>query len=689
MYKMQIPRCIKYFLFSCICVCSIIFLGIQKCFAVDILDKSLNKLDKNIDHAASKKAVVKDIYKSSLNQFHYTQLQVLSDAVSYVKVLVNDIYSCNLKDNDIINILYYSNEWFQRDIDTMTVYSITKPTNDDMKSSCGKFNICAWKMKWQIWNSPENGWYRCLTKISNLYEEVQLNKKSISTLTNNIEWNEYFWNGTLDDSTYDLLVDVYDVAKILFGKESATQPPEVVFFDMPDINNADGVYSSDDQTTIVDRFSPYNTTVWGTTSVNQWGTTNTNTTTSSNNWRGSSAGWELSLGWNSQSSTSKDDITQNSVQKDEIIHTNLNEWMDDDIYNFIETVNTLSTESQNVATVSLWNQCVSGFSYQFKTWYTITDTGISVIYGSDEEQEVKQQQAEEYVVEVLQQIHALQCNNDFVCDSWESTTCEDCIPMSSGTTVVSEVEDLINSMTMQEWEEVSQQTLSCVNKCHGTQDSVESLLLCVAKCFCTTYESSFFDPTKFPGLSPVFKIKFCVIPATEVQKSNEKIVRSIQSVFDVMYDLVADLKYGWETMPTVKTKTYLDSSYMKNSFGKKISFLITSRSKRHVNKVSKKSKEKTQENFNTELSTTVLQQSEDPSDLDEKNKYVVAQDKYVWRSGDMEILWRQIHESLQNDIIISAGTRFNEFMRLNENFWVEVKDILDDFNVQAKQLKNK
>lgn len=678
-------------------MCSIIFLWIQKCFAVDILEKSINKLDKNIDHAASKKTVVKDIYNSSLSQFHYTQLQVLSDTVSQVKALVNDIYLCNLKDTDIINILYYSSEWFQRDIDTMTVSSITKPTNDDMKSSCGKFNICAWKMKWQIWNSPENGWYRCLQKISDLYGQVQVNKKSVSTLTNSIEWNEYFWNGTLDDSTYDLLVDVYDIAKILFGKETATQPPEVVFFDMPEINNADGVYDDDDQTTIVDRFSPYNTTVWGSSnvsqwgnsSVSQWGATSTHTMTSSSSWNGSGKSGELSLGGTSQSSVAKDNISQNSVQKDEVINTNLNEWMDDDIYNFIETVNTLSVESQNVTTVSLWNQCVSGFSYQFKTWYTITDTGVSIIYDNAEEEEVEQQPAEEYVAEVLQQLHALQCNNDFVCDSRESTTCEDCLPIASGTTVVAEVEDLINSMTMQEWEEVSQQTLSCVNKCHGTQDSVESLLLCVAKCFCTTYESSFFDPTKFPGLSPVFKIKFCVIPATEVQKSNEQIVRSIQSVFDVMYDLVADLKYGWETMPTVKTKTYLDSSYMKNSFGKKISFLITSRSKRHVNKVSQKTKEKNQEKFNTELSTTILQQSEDPAALDEKNKYVVAQDVYQWRSGDMEVLWKQIHESLQNEIVISAGTRFNEFMRLNANFWVEVKDILDDFNVQAKQLKNK
>jgi hypothetical protein len=55
----------------------------------------------------------------------------------------------------------------------------------------------------------------------------------------------------------------------------------------------------------------------------------------------------------------------------------------------------------------------------------------------------------------------------------------------------------------------------------------------------------------------------------------------------------------------------------------------------------------------------------------------------------VETLGEQIHESLQNEIGISAGTRFSEFMKLNESFWVNVKEILEDFNVQAKQLKNK
>lgn len=692
MYKMQTHKYTKYFVFICMCLC-IMFFSSQKCFAVDILEKSLNKIEKNIDKSASKKTVVKDIYKSSLNQFHYDQLTVLSHTVSKVREQANERYFCSLKDKDVINILYYANLSFRRDIDTMTLPSISKPDTNDMKSSCGKFNICVWQVNWQIWDVST---YWCLPKMSSLYADISSNEKSVSTLVDRIQWTEYFWNGTLDDSTYDLLVDVYDVSKILFGEESTVEPPETVFFDMPKLNNANGMYEDTSSSTVVDWFSPYNTTTTNSTSNQGW---NPNAGSTLHNWLGLSNQWATSatnniwsMSNNLQSNLSAEVVSQDDSenQGSTPINNNLNEWLDDDISNFIQTVNTLSVESQNVTTVSLWNQCVSGFSYQYKTGYTITDTWVILAPGLVEpEDEVPQQPVEEYLADVLQQIHALQCNNDFVCDSWESTTCPDCMPMASWTTVVAEVENLINSLELGSWEEITQQTVGCINHCKQTQTSIEALLLCVAKCFCTTYESRQFNPTEFPWLSPIFKLKFCVIPATQVQKDNTKIARSIQTVFDVMYDLVTDLKYGWWTMPAVKTKTYLDSSYMKNSFAKNISFLITSNSKKHVSQVSKKAKDENQEKVNTSLSKDIVWFATDPADFDEKNKYVVAQESYQWKSEEILNLWDQIHESLGNDIVITADARFNQFLQLNANFWKEVKEILQEFNTQSDILKKK
>ena len=682
MYKMLTPKIQMKVIVIILVVWLFAVFGVQQCFAVSLLNKSLNKIEKNIDDSSSKKAVVKDIYKSALNKSYYDQLNTLSDTVSELKMLVNQRYFCNLNDTDITNILYYENVSFKRDVDLMSISTITKPTTNDMKDSCSKFNLCIWSLNWQLWDVST---YWCLEKISGLYGDIQSNKKSVDTLTNKVKWNEYFWNGSLEDSTYDLLLDVYDIAKILFGEDTAVKPPEIVFFDMPQLNNVDEVYS-EQMVTVVDRFAPYNTTV-----PQSNATTNTSPSWLGNGlWKGG-GNLSLSNAWWSNSTTVSNE-SNNVWQIDNTdtnkVNNNLTQWMDVDIMNFIQTVNTVEVESENVATVSMWNQCVSGFSYQFKTWYTITDTGVQVVWSEVEQEEIEMT-VEEYVADVLDQIHALQCNNDYICDNWESTTCPDCMQTASWTTVLAEMEDLMNSLVMEWWDEVSEQTVACMTNCWQTQTTPEAKLLCVAKCRCKTYESKQFDPSVYPGLSPIFKLKFCVIPATQVESPNVKIARSVQTVVDKLYDLLSDLRNGWSTMPAVKTKTYLDSSYMKNSFARNISFLVTSTTKKHTSQPSQKTKEKNQEDVNNELSSNLAWFSQDPTSIDEKNKYIVAQTPYQWKWVEVLSFGDQIHESLENSIIISVDDRFDNFMELNSNFWKNVKDILDEFNTQSKILNDK
>lgn len=674
MYKMPIHKKIL----SIFIVLSIIIFWYWQCFAVDILDKSLNKIEKNIDDASNKKPVAKDLYNTYLNKSQYTQLDAVSQTVSDLKWLINDRYMCNLKDKDIINILYYGSTGFKRDVDTLTIPSIEKPSTGDAKSSCAKFNICVWSSNWQVW---EVSTYWCIPKVSSLYEDVLSNKKSVSTLTEKVKWNEYFWNGSLDDSTFDLLVDVYDIAKILFGEDESVPPPETVFFEMPQLDNVDGVYAGDDTSTIVDRFSPYNTTV----SSNN-GTSNSNNNTSSNNWNNVNQ-WQASQ-WNGNANSTNSAIG-NTNKPVNATNTSIEQWMDVDIMNFIQTVNTVEVKSENYATSSVWNQCVSGFSYQYKTWYTITDTGVISVTDTIQE-DITQEQIEEYVEYTLNQIQSLQCNNDYVCESREARTCPDCLPMWSGSDVLSEVADLINSIDFWDSDEVvSPQTAACMNNCWQTQNTVESKLLCVAKCFCTTYESTLFNPEDFPWMSPVFTLKMCVMPVANAQYQKQKKVKDIQSVFEELYNLVTELKNGWSTMPAVKTKTYLDSSYMQNSFWKSISFLITSNTKKHTSQKSQKTKEKTQENTNTQLMTNIAWFSQDPAMDSEKNKYVVAWEKYESKWEEISKVWDSLHESLQNEIIIGVDSQFEKFMQLNSNFWKEVREVLKEFNEQSRELSTK
>jgi hypothetical protein len=104
-------------------------------------------------------------------------------------------------------------------------------------------------------------------------------------------------------------------------------------------------------------------------------------------------------------------------------------------------------------------------------------------------------------------------------------------------------------------------------------------LVCYAKCACQTIESPFFDPQQYPGLSPVFKIKFCIIPATDTSIDSKKMVYNIFSIFQEIYNVLQKLRDSGQLMVSIKTNELLDSSYKENNFAKQISFMITSDTK--------------------------------------------------------------------------------------------------------------
>jgi hypothetical protein len=51
---------------------------------------------------------------------------------------------CQLDSQDIVNIMYFANSSFQRDLKSSLV-SFEKPSRNDMGKSCNKLNICIYK----------------------------------------------------------------------------------------------------------------------------------------------------------------------------------------------------------------------------------------------------------------------------------------------------------------------------------------------------------------------------------------------------------------------------------------------------------------------------------------------------------------------------------------------------------------
>lgn len=701
----------------------IVWFFVFSCCNADLLDHSLRKISKDIDTKAASKSVVKDIYLSSLNQQKYDELQSISDSVSSTKTMLNNVYclwhGTLLTDQDLINILYFADSSFRSEVDSLSDTTLAKPKYGDMTWSCLKYNKCVWRKLGKS-SLYLTGDYGCLKNVPIMFQKISTDKSSISTLTDKIEWSEYFWNWSLDDSKFDLLSDVFDVAKLLFGESEAQEPPETVFFDMPVLNNADGAYNSN-VSTVINRFWPHNSTSasssdgssrwaspyqnWSnqTANVANWSKVNNWARSAESNdsssemtaWDSARTAWDSArisnqtLKWNNDNTLSINEwkIQQYELSSNEI-QRNI-EWIDQDIENFITTVNSTEYESDNVATLSMWNECVSWFSYQYSSNYVITETGIIWIWTWWQEfvqWEEEQQTVDEYLESVLEQVHALQCNNDYICDSWESSTCPDCVWIVTWNTTVDEVSNMLNNLEMGEGEEISQQTVSCVGNCFDTQTKPDTILLCVAKCFCTDVWSD----VGIAGMTSSFRLKFCVVPAIWQEYQRKKYAYSVWEFFNTMNDLAIGLREWGNTLTAVKTKSFFDSSYVKNNFAKQLSFSIVTEQKNQVSQKTQKEKDDAAKKVNTDLSNSVLWFSENATTESEKNKYIVAQE-YVTNVVDVADYQQkqEINESFKNETVIIVDSRFQKFMQINSEFRSDIASVLESFNTQSKMLKSK
>jgi hypothetical protein len=73
------------------------------------------------------------------------------------------------------------------------------------------------------------------------------------------------------------------------------------------------------------------------------------------------------------------------------------------------------------------------------------------------------------------------------------------------------------------------------------------------------YESPTFNPDKNPGLTSIFKIKFCVAPVMENNISNSKTVYNIAAIFTEIYNVLQNLRNSGQMAVHVKTKEFLDN----------------------------------------------------------------------------------------------------------------------------------
>jgi hypothetical protein len=141
--------------------------------------------------------------------------------------------SIHLQTSDFINVLYNSNLSFKATFVQLFPKTTQWPTATQIDQSYHKFLSCQGISlqtavgldQIQTINNTINDLY--YKNYSTLYMQSALSQTNFGS--------DLFWNGSLDDSDFDILYDINQLGQIFF--ESFVESPQVLFYRLPEISS--------------------------------------------------------------------------------------------------------------------------------------------------------------------------------------------------------------------------------------------------------------------------------------------------------------------------------------------------------------------------------------------------------------------------------------------------------------------
>jgi len=528
-------------------------------FQFNLQDKIVELL-----YTVQEKSSLKAVYESTFNPDPYGA--VLDDLKNRKKSLVQagisniqkEIWkkSCSLSRSEISSILYYSSSAYRGEL-AGRVLQITNqsldltPSTTGTVDACKKYQTC--KNQTGILNS--NFLNECSNEIVGRYDKgYEIAKQQQRLDLVNIGTDRY-WNNDISDSPYDILYDMSSTAKIIF--QQVQDAPKFSLF--PQIGgdsviptyyqpssvqtpNSSSSSSSNSSNSATSSTTGTNTQTW----TNPW-TTNTGTTSTT----GTTNTWTTN-GW----TTTPD--------------------------NEFETFLTNGPSRESTPTIFGGNICLSSASSSGTSTVTPPtppSTGSTV---DTEETTLSDEEYKDYVNNMLDELE-----NYLNPDNNNGST-----GGSSGGN------NSINRDNPNE-ADLLDQVKSCVASCANYPR--DQKIACAAKCACDTINSPRFDPAKYPGMGPIFKIRFCTVPAVNKGFSSKgKYVNSIEEIYEEWAGITSKLEQGGEVYISKEQKAMLDSSATQENFAKKLRFTIQNKRKKSASKTEESTNEKTKEEIKKE-----------------------------------------------------------------------------------------
>ena len=110
------------------------------------------------------------------------------------------------------------------------------PTVQDRNISCARLVSCQSSQIGTEQSLTPSTQMRCENYVRDKYLAHMVTDRSVSTITEGSFGEDVFQNGTIEDSDYDLMVDIYNIGRLMF--QSYTPPIELVYYQLPTVKTA-------------------------------------------------------------------------------------------------------------------------------------------------------------------------------------------------------------------------------------------------------------------------------------------------------------------------------------------------------------------------------------------------------------------------------------------------------------------
>jgi len=607
----------------------------------------------------------KDPFKDSFDDVANMSMQLKIAWAEYVENLLKEEW-CSLSQKKIWSILYYFVPEFKTDlVRTMKIwlwdYNSRNFTFDENKilKYCNEYFICS-KSKWMtISEIKDNALdFRGVTPDTaadiktNCQEFFQKNysrgqdaewKKQKIQISN--LWTDKYWNSTMDDSPYDIMTDLWDIWRLLYT--DAETPITPVFYKLPMFSRSkDSLKSHEENGSSYTDRSGENGGAW-------WG----------------QAWWWQTSNWNAWWS---------SVNPLPLPIPRWAEWLSMEWW-YDELVDWL--QSYRINSSSLWNACDD------------EDNGDDVT--DDESEEV----TTAAIDDLLDNISSEEFEEVVSYMLW-AVDAYDELPEEDKKVMIEKAWDthrFLWDITPSDLDKTAKEIKDCWQSCEWLR--IDQKASCMVMCTCWEVASPIFNPDKTPWLWPIFRIRFCAVPAVDTKFAVWwRNIFSIEEWVNEIYGVVDKLSREWRLWMWTQQYNFLDSSTRKMNVADTVAFTISIEFEDVANKFTKQSlqfqkKEKKKINESWQKSLGIYNDLENPVSKNyyrligktwEETDDVTAQWNSQWTKQSQTNLWVSASSLVDSNSDSRASHDFNKSMLLDKwldqqwDLWMAIDGYIND-----------